>query len=86
MGQRKLSGIDLVALREIEADLALWHVHAPQAADVLSAIDLHRRHQTSFWDAMILQSAARLGCAVVWSEDLNAGQHYHDVQVLDPFS
>ena len=35
---------------------------------------------------MILQSAARLGCAVVWSEDLNAGQRYHDVQVLDPFS
>ena len=73
-------------LRLILNDLALWRVHAPGAADVLAAVDLHQRYQVSFWDAMVLQSAARLGCTVVWSEDLNAGQSYQGVRVLNPFA
>ena len=66
--------------------LGAWHVHRPGPQDVADAIDLHRRYQTSFWDAMILQSAAQLGCATVWSEDLNPGQQYQQVQVRNPFT
>lgn len=86
VGARRLIEAAPVDLRVILGDLALWHVHAPAAADVLSAVDLHERYQISFWDAMILQSAARLGCAVLWSEDLNAGQRYQGVRVLNPFA
>lgn len=32
----------------------------------------------------LLRSARALGCAIVWSEDLNAGQHYDNVQVVNP--
>ena len=39
----------------------------------------------SFWDAMIVQSAARLGCKQLLSEDLNHGQVYGEVQVINPF-
>jgi predicted nucleic acid-binding protein len=83
---RKLARVATADLRMILADLSLWRVHTPGAADVLAAVDLHQRHQTSFWDAMILQSAARLGCTVVWSEDLNAGQVFGSVRVVNPFS
>ena len=83
---RKLAGVTPVHLRTILADLAPWRVHTPSTADVLAAVDLHQRYQTSFWDAMILQSAARLGCTVVWSEDLNAGQVFGGVRVVNPFS
>lgn len=86
VGARKLIEVAPVDLRVILTDLALWHMHAPIAADVLSAADLHERYQISFWDAMILQSAARLGCSAVWSEDLNAGQAYQGVRVLNPFA
>jgi len=86
VGARRLIGAAPVDLRVILSDLALWHVHAPAAADVLSAVDLHERYQISFWDAMILQSAARLGCLVLWSEDLDAGQFYQGVRVLNPFT
>jgi predicted nucleic acid-binding protein len=34
---------------------------------------------------MILHSATELGCDVVWSEDLNAGQSYAGVVVRSPF-
>ena len=73
------------ALRSIVADLALWHVHSPRPNEVTAAIDLSSRYQISFWDAMIIQSAAMMGCTVVWSEDLNSGQTYGDVRVMNPF-
>jgi predicted nucleic acid-binding protein len=72
------------AIRIIE-DLAFWKVHTPGAKDVLGAIDLQQRYQLSFWDAMIVWSAAQLGCHIVWSEDLNPGQVYEGVQLLNPF-
>ena len=35
---------------------------------------------------VILRSAGALGCGVVWSEDLNAGQDYDGVRVINPFA
>ncbi|WP_035106753.1 PIN domain-containing protein, partial [Desulfovirgula thermocuniculi] len=51
--------------------LSAWRVHAPDAADVLEAIAIHRRYAISFWDAMIIRSAEALGCKITWSEDLS---------------
>jgi predicted nucleic acid-binding protein len=70
---------------QIVDDLSRWHVHAPDAADVLAAIDIHQRASASFWDAMIIRSASELGCDVLYSEDLNAGQSFQGVRVRDPF-
>jgi predicted nucleic acid-binding protein len=72
-------------LRTIVQDLSRWRIFSPSANDVLAAIDLHRRYQVSFWDAMIVHSASRLGCSIVWSEDLNAGQWFGRVHVQNPF-
>ena len=52
---------------------------------MLDAITLQVRYQLSFWDAMILQSAIRLECSVVWSEDLENDQNYYTVRVQNPF-
>ncbi len=71
---------------QIIADLARWEVHRPGVNSVLEAIRLQTRHQISFWDAMILTSARQLGCQVVWSEDLNAGQAYGSARVQNPFA
>lgn len=83
---RKLSPVSFSDLRVVLSDLTLWHVHAPVAADVLAAADLHQRYQVSFWDAMILRSAVHLGCTTVWSEDLNPGQAYQGVRIKNPFA
>lgn len=73
------------AAADLIRDLAYWKLHAPVAEDVLGAIHLQRRHKISFWDAMILWSAARLGCITVWSEDLGANRAYDGVWVQNPF-
>jgi predicted nucleic acid-binding protein len=71
--------------RQIVADLAHWRVHAPNIADLLQAIDMQQEHQLSYWDAQIVQSAASSGCTTLLTEDLNHGQLYGTVQVINPF-
>lgn len=70
---------------QIIADLSVWQIHQPDVNDVLEVIRLQGRLQLSFWDAMILTSARRLGCEIVWSEDLSMGQNYEGIQVRNPF-
>lgn len=53
---------------------------------VMSAIILRRRFQLSHWDAAILAAAQELGCQTLYTEDLNHGQDYDGVRVINPFS
>ena len=71
---------------KLVADLSAWRVHTPTIADLLSAIDIQQRYQLSFWDAMVIQSAMQLSCEALWSEDLNAGQEYGGVKLINPFT
>jgi predicted nucleic acid-binding protein len=66
--------------------LSRWRVHSPLADDVVAAATLSHRHRLSFWDAMIVRSAAELRCGVLWSEDLNDGQIVEGVRVRNPFA
>ena len=52
---------------------------------VRSAISLHQRYQTSYWDSAVLASARVLGCHTVYTEDMNHGQDYEGVRVKNPF-
>ncbi|NJN84555.1 MAG: PIN domain-containing protein [Caldilineaceae bacterium] len=65
--------------------LGKWSVHSPTVDDLQAAISLQSRYGISFWDAMIVRSAVRLGCLTLWSEDLNAGQRYENLVVANPF-
>lgn len=67
-------------------EFAAWRTFSPTAEDVLAAIGLHRQARISFWDAMVVQAAAELGCDVLWTEDLGDGQLVGGVRVRDPFS
>jgi len=73
------------AAKEIVADYSRWHVHVPAADDLLGAIGIHQRAGISFWDAMIVRSAAEMDRDVLYSEDLNVGQQFSGVRVANPF-
>lgn len=72
--------------KDIISHLARWRMHSPTVSDILEAINIQTRYEISFWDAMIIQSAIRLKCEKIWSEDLNAGQQYAGVTVANPFN
>lgn len=84
--QRKVRSIPPSTARELVSLYGRWRTFRPTETDVLAAIDLHQEHRLSFWDSMIMISAARLGCDYIFSEDLNAGQSILGVEVIDPFS
>ncbi|GDX11482.1 twitching motility protein PilT [Verrucomicrobiota bacterium] len=49
------------------------------------ALALKSRFQISYWDAAILAAARAAGCTEVLSEDLNEGQDYGGVIIVNPF-
>jgi len=66
-----------------------WAVFPCQAIDhqlVRIAIEQSERYAISYWDAAILVAAEALGARTVYSEDLNDGQQYGRVRVVNPFS
>jgi predicted nucleic acid-binding protein len=70
---------------EVLADLGGWIIHRPTHADLARAARLQRRYRISWWDALILNSAAELGCHLLWTEDLSDGQRYGIVTARNPF-
>ena len=53
--------------------------------DILDAIDLHRLHQLSLWDGLIVTCAAASGCTKILTEDLQHGQVLAGVKIENPF-
>lgn len=64
---------------------ARFQVGEPTVSDILAAIDLHRLHGFSFWDALVLRMAKQTGCRVLLSEDMQHGQVIDGVKIVNPF-
>jgi len=81
---RKLHVDPRIARRKVEL-LAEFDVAAPDVGDILAAIDLHRLHGFSFWDALVLRAAKQSGCRVVFSEDMQDTREIDGVHIVNPF-
>jgi predicted nucleic acid-binding protein len=81
---RKLNLDARVARRKVEL-LAEFDVAAPHVPDILAAIDLHRLHGFSFWDALILRSAKQAGCRILLSEDMQQTRELDGLLIVNPF-
>lgn len=81
---RKLRVDPAIARRKVEL-LAEFDVAAPDLADILAAIDLHRLHGFSFWDALVIRSAKQSGCTVLLSEDMQHTRNLDGLQIVNPF-
>jgi predicted nucleic acid-binding protein len=73
------------ARRRVEA-LGRLDVVALAPDDVLAAIDLHRLHSLSIWDALIVRAALISGCRILYSEDLQSGRRFEALEVVNPFA
>ena len=59
---------------------------AIDAALVKIAAEISERYRISYWDAAVVAAAGRAGTATLYSEDLNDGQIYDAVRVVNPFA
>ena len=53
--------------------------------DLLAAIDLHRLHELSFWDALIVRAATNGNCGVLNTEDMQHGRVIDSLTIANPF-
>jgi len=79
MTQAELS---LVVTRNIEPLVK----HRPSVDFYLRSIQLYTDNSLSFYDAIIIQAALDLGCQTLYSEDLQAGQRFGNLEVKNPFA
>lgn len=70
----------------IVRDLAVWQPVAVNMPIMERAWQLQARYSLSWWDALIVGAAQASGCSVLLTEDLQHGQLFDRVRVIDPFS
>ena len=63
-----------------------FRVQEMSVALMLEALAAARRWRVSYWDAAIVEAARILDCDELLTEDLNAGQVFDGVTVVNPFS
>jgi predicted nucleic acid-binding protein len=86
-----------VAIRRANQDLSVvqvavlvqnfsgWQVVANNADSIVRALRIETRHKISFWDALIIEAAQTAGAEILYSENLEDGQVYGAVRVVNPF-
>ena len=81
---RKL-GVPAAVAREKVSIFSHFEVALIAVDDVFAAIDLHRLHQISFWDGLILRCALASGCNVLYTEDMQHGRRFEALRIVNPF-
>jgi len=80
---------DPLSREEAAQWIAKWmqlQVESVTPGHVNLALEIGHRFQVSYYDALILAAARLAACSVVYSEDLNEGQDYGGVKVINPFA
>ena len=77
-------GATAKAARELVTDYFVWDVVPNSAGLLQTAMTGVERWKISLWDSLIIAAARQAGAGVLWSEDLNEGQDYDGVVVLNP--
>ncbi len=79
------------AMRHEDAEAVIRQLLLRPAADsnaalLLDTLRLKARYQLSYWDAAIVAAAMQLNATTLYSEDLQDGQVFDTVKVINPFS
>lgn len=65
-------------------DYSVWRVIDADAALVIRATEVMKRFTLSWWDSMIIAAAEKADADILWTEDLNDGQQFGKLRVVNP--
>ena len=82
---RKLNQDPHIVLHQLKL-LSFFETITILPALVQRGIEMVMAYRINFWDACILSAAERGECARIYSEDLNPGQIYSGIEVVNPFN
>jgi predicted nucleic acid-binding protein len=55
------------------------------AEPMQDAMTMVRDHSFSYWDALLLSTSRRAGCAYMLSKDMQDGRNIAGLTIIDPF-
>jgi len=67
-------------------DYMTWNIILTDTMLLAQAMHSVQRWQVSLWDALIIEVARRAGASELGSEDLNTGQDFAGVRVVNPLA
>ncbi len=73
------------ARAHVRALETVWRPVATDEATLEQAWRLEDRMSISFWDALIVAAASRVGCRYLLTEDLQHGRTIDSLEIIDPF-
>ncbi len=82
---RKL-GMPSETARQHVLTYARFDVVSLSVPDVMAAIDLHRLHQFSIRDALIVRAALNGACTTLHTEDMQTGRLVETLEIVNPFA
>ena len=71
---------------EIVREYLTWQVVDNTGDLLVDAAALQQKAAIAFWDALVVQAGINAGCDRLYSEDLNAGQRFGGMAIVNPFS
>ena len=77
--------VDIDEAQKIVKDYYVWNVVPAGTKLIDDAFQIQKRYVLSFWDSLVLASAQQSHCSYVLTEDLNHGQKYGKLTVINPF-
>ncbi len=87
VARRKLRKDWTVILQALDDLMLLLDLPVPITVDMhCDAIDLSRRYGFRIYDSLILSTAKRAGCRLLYTEDLQNGQVIEGVLIRNPFA
>jgi predicted nucleic acid-binding protein len=66
--------------------LEMFSTVAPSANAIRSALTISVAERASYWDALLVATAAEAGCTSILTEDMGDGMSLYDVRILNPFT
>lgn len=84
--RKAMLNFDQSEARKIVEMLATWQPVVTDLTLLERAWLLQERYAVSWWDSLIVAAAQTCRCKVLLTEDLQHGQEFGAVQVIDPFA
>lgn len=77
--------MDKQSARNIVQVYKAWSVRSITPEDIIDASEFEEQNQISFWDSLIITIAQKTGAKTLYSEDMQDGQKFGSLTIVNPF-
>ena len=79
------SKMDKQSARNIVQVYKAWSVSPIISEDIIEASEFEEQNKLSFWDSLIITIALKAGAETLYSEDIQHGQKFGGLTIINPF-